>query len=201
MSSYFIFNDTISQYGIPAEHLERVEALVKLNAFMKGVKTRKEVAVLHMRDAILEKSMERIISRNLKEKSMENKILELENKILELEKENIDRKKTSLQTEDEIEACVKLNAFMKGVKTRKNVAVLHMRENILEKCRKHIIVKKLREATIKNNILELEKENIDLKKVITTRPQGFLDKKKSEIENLIHIRQIHHLRKTKLISD
>jgi predicted nuclease with TOPRIM domain len=93
-----------------------------------------------------------------------------------------------------------IQAFLKGKKVRKDIAYLHRKEKCLKESRERVQKNKASTKALENRILELEKENAELKSVVATKTPGFLEKVKSEMEELLHIRQIHHMRKTKLIS-
>lgn len=92
-----------------------------------------------------------------------------------------------------------IQALFKGKKARKEVAHLHRKDNCLKEATERVLMRRANTKALENRILELEKENAELKCVVPTKTPGFLDKVKFEVEELLHIRQIHHLRKTKLI--
>lgn len=87
-------------------------------------------------------------------------------------------------------------ALFKGKKARKDVAHLHRKDNFLKEAEERVQKSRANTKALENRILELEKENAVLKCVDATKTPGFLDKVKFEVEELLHIRQIHHLRKT-----
>ena len=91
-----------------------------------------------------------------------------------------------------------LCGFLRGIKARKDVTLLHRKEKHIEEATKRVSQRNIDTKVLTDRILELEKENADL---LASRLHQckFSDKIKSEIEEMIHVRQIHHLRKTKLI--
>ena len=90
-----------------------------------------------------------------------------------------------------------LLAFYKGRLARKTVFKCHQKDRIMKEAHDRLTSRLSHLKTLEERVVELERENLELVKENTVMKDTFSSNLQQEVEQLLHIRQIHHLRKSK----
>ena len=101
------------------------------------------------------------------------------------------------------DAAKTLQALFKAKQVRKNVAFQHRKQFHLDEALKRRAQRLLGEQQMQDKLSLLQEENAKLKQeLLDTKTSSYTTNVKSHIEEILHVRQIHHLRSrgSKLIS-